>query len=657
MGTYQITGPDGKKYRITGDSPEGAFQALQQHLGNQTEQPEAQSGGATGMADAFGRGIANSTTLGFADELGAGARWLGGKILPWRDEVTWDQALDEVRGSDKAVAEANPGSSLAGNVTGALGLGAGLAKGGLSLSANAIERGAGLGRVAAASAGEGALLGGISGFGSGEGVDDRIGQAGQGLFIGGGLGAAVPLAVAGGGKVAKTVTAPIMARLMPERYSADAIGKALQRSGRTPDQVADIMQGAIEDGQRGYTAMDAMGHAGQRLASTIARNPHDERQAFVDFLRNRQAGAGERLSNAIAEGFDAFDTAAQRAGRMAADRTSNANRLYGAARRDAGAVDIGKAISKIDETLNPGVSGIFNPRDKIANDSIEGALARVRSMITDGRSNLTDFNAVFRAKLDIDDMIERAVGQGAGNRAHYLEQVQQQIDDALADASPSYAKARDAFARASREIDAVDLGKAASRPSSRADDNIAAFEKMTPREQAAHRVGYADPLISRIESTSLSPTTNKARVLQTPKLEQEFQAFAAPGKSDQLGRRIGREQRMFDTANAALGGSKTADNLADAADMAQYDPSILSAFATGGVRGAVMHGIGRAASEMSGTPASVAQRIARAMMEADPEVARQILTQGAKKVQGNEKLRALIGTMLTTGGASGAGRL
>lgn len=69
-----------------------------------------------------------------------------------------------------------------------------------------------------------------------------------------------------------------------------------------------------------------------------------------------------------------------------------------------------------------------------------------------------------------------------------------------------------------------------------------------------------------------------------------------------------------------------------------------------------MQGIGRAASELSGTPPSVAQRIARAMMESDPEVARQILMQGVEKVRSNDQLRALIGTMLTTGGASGAGR-
>jgi len=45
----------------------------------------------------------------------------------------------------------------------------------------------------------------------------------------------------------------------------------------------------------------------------------------------------------------------------------------------------------------------------------------------------------------------------------------------------------------------------------------------------------------------------------------------APG-NDLLQRRLGREMTMFETRNAALGGSKTADNLADA-DALGIDPS------------------------------------------------------------------------------------
>jgi hypothetical protein len=33
MATFQITGPDGKKYRVSGENAEGAHAALMEHLG------------------------------------------------------------------------------------------------------------------------------------------------------------------------------------------------------------------------------------------------------------------------------------------------------------------------------------------------------------------------------------------------------------------------------------------------------------------------------------------------------------------------------------------------------------------------------------------------------------------------------------------------
>lgn len=43
---------------------------------------------------------------------------------------------------------------------------------------------------------------------------------------------------------------------------------------------------------------------GERLMSTSARVPHDNRQPLAEALMARQAGQGERLANNLAEGFD-----------------------------------------------------------------------------------------------------------------------------------------------------------------------------------------------------------------------------------------------------------------------------------------------------------------------------------------------------------------
>lgn len=131
-------------------------------------------GGVTGAIDAFGRGLVDFPSFGFADEVGAGARWLGGKVLPWRSNVTYDEALEEVRGQDKAVAEAHPAASLAGQVTGAFALPMKAA-------------GSTLGAV-----GQGMGVGAAYGFGSGEGgFKDRVKSAGVGSLMGGAAGGAV----------------------------------------------------------------------------------------------------------------------------------------------------------------------------------------------------------------------------------------------------------------------------------------------------------------------------------------------------------------------------------------------------------------------------------------------------------------------------------
>lgn len=85
MGTFVITGPDGKKYKVTGDNAEGALQALKKAVGQQPEAvtPAQQAyndlpwyGKAAQAADDTARFLANGMTLGYADKI---AGYLGGE--------------------------------------------------------------------------------------------------------------------------------------------------------------------------------------------------------------------------------------------------------------------------------------------------------------------------------------------------------------------------------------------------------------------------------------------------------------------------------------------------------------------------------------------------------------------------------------------------
>ncbi|TBZ07757.1 hypothetical protein E0H38_29465 [Rhizobium leguminosarum bv. viciae] len=659
--TFDIDAPNDDAVRaavrqLQGQKPAAA--AAPQPLSSPPQPEKSTLEKVTGNINSFGQGIVDMVGMGYADEIGAGIDYAGSHVLPWRDAKTYDQALADTRGEQKQAYEEHPAANIAGKVTGALWGASRLAKAGLSPTANAIKSEAGLGRVTAASAKEGAILGTISGFGNGEdGFVNRLANSGVGLALGAGIGAMAPAAIAGGTQLVKSAAAPLIAPFAPNGYVRDALATALRRAGQTPEGITNNMRAAAADGQDMFNVADAMGYTGERLMSTSARVPHDNRQPLAEALMARQAGQGERLANNLAEGFDTFDTAGRRIADRTAQRAAEANELYPAARANAGPVNVTPVLEEIDRTIRPGVNQMVNPRDRIANDSIEGALTRVRSMLSDGNSQVTDFDTLFRAKLDLDDMIQRAEAQGAGNRAHYLSRVQGLVDQALADASEGYVGARDAFARASRRIEAVDAGSAASRISRRAQDTIPEFEAMPAGEQADFRAGYIDPLIARLEGASSSPTTNKARMLQTPKFEAELPAFAAPERGGQLAYRIAREQTMFRTANAALGNSKTADNLADAADMNQFDPAVIGRLVRGDPIGAITTGLSKALGTLTGQPPSVVERLSRVLMETNPDVALDVLQAGTQQLSRNDQLRARLVSALVESGAAGVPRL
>ena len=78
------------------------------------------------------------------------------------------------------------------------------------------------------------------------------------------------------------------------------------------------------------------------------------RTSVANFLENRQAGQGRRIINALAEEFDAPETAAQVECRLTQGRDEAANAEFGAVRNNANLVDLTRAIARIDETVSPG---------------------------------------------------------------------------------------------------------------------------------------------------------------------------------------------------------------------------------------------------------------------------------------------------------------
>lgn len=574
-------------------------------------------------------GFAQGGTFGLSDEITAALQSL-------RPNLTYDQALAIERGRLDAARATHPVAAYGGEVAG--GVASGLATGG-NFVGSAKTLPSMMGRSALVGAGQGAIYG----YGAGEGgAGNRVKSAALSAAIGGGIGAAAP-AVGQGIKLGyRAVANPIAAALnipSPTR-AARGVYTALKRSGMTAEDVQAALNSAKAEGQGMFTIADALGPSGQGALNGAARTPGAAKQEVVDFLTNRQGGQGDRLGSFLADALGSPDTAVQRAASLTAARGNAANAAYDAARTGAAPADIRGALSVIDDRLRPMSKGMG-----ISGDGIDAILSRYRGRLAvanprKGVSSveLSDFNRVLGVKQDLADEIGKAVRSGENNKARELGKLKDALDAALEQASPAYRTANDEFARASRVIDAIDAGKAATSPRVRAADTVQAFGKMTPEQQAAFRSGYSDPVIGRIEAAA--PGINKARPLLNEKTTTELGAIA--NDPALLGRRIGREDTMFKTANKALGGSQTADNLGDIQDVKGLDAGLIMNLITGQWRQAATQLGGKAVAAMDGRGEATRQLLARSLMSRDINAALQPALAANSKANANSALLSLF---------------
>lgn len=617
MPTFDFTAPDGKSYSIEGPdgaTPAQAFQILQQHLGISSTPPDKYQqaaldeqaklkavGGDTGAG--YTRRLAHGTTLG------ADSTLLAGLETPL--EMIRQGTFSPSEGYNYAKAREDLIMNKARENTGALGTaaevlgggmtGAGLAAGGLT-AGRFLAPGANVIKRALAGAADAGALGGFSGGMEGNGLAERAQNALKGAGTGALLGAGLPLVGAAAGAVASPVISNIRARINPEGYAQSQIARAISESGQAPAALDAAVQQAGREGQGVFNVADAMGIAGQEMLGAAARGAGPGRTAVVNALEGRQGTQGRRISNALAEGFNAPETAAQTEARMTAARGTAADADFGAVRDGSAPVDLVGPLNHLDRIIGTQPGQVLTP----ANDSIEAALTPFRQRLA--RVNPDDFEAVQRIRGDMADAAQSARQGGQGNRARLIGGAVRQLDAAMEAASPGYRQANTNFAQASRNIEAVQTGRQAATRG-RTEDTIPAFQALQPQGQQAFRAGYVDPLIAQTQGAAFG--VNKARPLINDAFQQEA-GVMAPG-NPLMQRRIGREQTMFETRNTALGGSATAKNLAHDTAMS-VSPHLIGQVLTGNVHGAIRSALAAGHNLMTGNTPQVREQIANVLL-------------------------------------------
>jgi hypothetical protein len=402
-----------------------------------------------------------------------------------------------------------------------------------------------------------------------------------------------------------------------------------------PDELGTALMRAAQDGQGMYTAADALGQAGQRRMSGIVRSGGDAAQEVAKFLQQRQLDQPERVASFVSDAYDGSKTAAATRAGLTEARDTAAGINYGAARAGAGPVNLTPTIETIDDLLN--VNPILG-ETALARSDIGQRIQALRGRMQAGGEQLIDFNEVLTLKQELGGQIENL--RNTGKRVPpQLAAVYKSLDAALEASSDGYRLANDSFRDASRTIEAVDEGAAMFSPRARAADTTAQFSAMTPEQQAAARVGYGDQALARVEA-SAGEMTNRARPFTSTKIRTEAPVIA--NNSDLFLRRMDRENTMHGTLGRALGGSRTADNLEDIADIQGFDSGPLVNLLTGQWRAAVQQGLQRSGNALTGMTPETRRIVAQALMARDETAFRKALQQAQTSDARKEVVDAIL---------------
>jgi hypothetical protein len=559
MPSFIITGPDGKKYKVTGADAQGAYNALKRQLGGGSADV-----GSAGLAPDIGASIPDislqSAPVGDASQWSSAKEGMdtltmggqsklnaaGGALVRSAFDVargngwTWgenyDKILQEQRDNQAAYNEENPGRTALGRTAGiALGVARGPAYGKGLLGASAT--GAGYGFIG------GALEDASS-------IEDRTINAlkgtGAGALIGfGGYGAGKVLSK-GAEKVSKAVST----------LNAPAENKAVQEAFDLIQQAggpAVVKQKLKELGPDAVLA-DVLGRSGTAAGRRVANISPKAREVIEEFVGGRKELQNIRLARDV-------ESAARLPNRNTNDVEDlkkaayekvrpTINKAYKAARKAGSDID----LTEFDNIITTPVG---NPAFKQALDNVTSRAARDPSAggnlaVLDETKRILDGWAK-KGFRDSDPM--------ASEYAATAEALRSKIDDLLS--GDEYAIARALRQDAYRGNEAFDLGETLARPNVPIGMPKAAN---SVKPQHVQKVAQAYGATKVGQLLNKNPTEGAYSSMTTPLGRSAYRA-ALRDRSGIVDKALGRE-RQFNVTNKEISGNSS--SMRQLADMAGY---------------------------------------------------------------------------------------
>lgn len=585
---------------------------------------------------AFGVGLQQGPTFGFADELAAFGAGVGGALRPDTTySEQYDRRLAEKR-NELSQAKERPIASIAGELTGAIGAGGGLAKLG----------GATLGKIAATAplrtaAATGAVSGGVYGFGSGEGGGAERLQQGAVSSIAGGL--LAPLGVLAGrgiSKVAGAIKKPgqeaieggaqQIAERMEDAATAVRPATPAQESAATQKVMKAIKRDFPKDYERvldawksgDKTLAEFYGPNITRLAKGAAQYSGGEAQA-KRFFEQETLAAPERMKQAVSKNISAVENYFKTADDIVAAGRSKVAPLYDSAYM---------------ETLNPESSiGKITNVPEVA-DAINKARAQYSSDLTgfpDVSIKVLDY-----AKRVLDDEISAAQRSGAGNYARSRTLIKNELLQIMDDASPDYKAARAKSSDYLTVQSAMDKGKSFMQ----LDPELLkkSVSKMKPDEREAFKIGVGKQIRDLVDKTNEGGNPFN-KVFGNKFQRDRLMAVLSPEEFKGLESGLRAENRLFKMRNEVLGGSPTTSKAMAAAEIAAGGADALQTLATGNIKAVGLSQVKNIiAKAFDGINDRTAEQISRIIYETDPAQKVILLERAVKNPQLTEAEKQIV---------------
>lgn len=575
-------------------------------------QPVPVSSGAT-QAQARGYGLADTLGFGFSDELGSGLgtiiEKIGGDQRPMGD--IYNDILTRGRAQEKAAQEAFPMDYLGGQAVGAvatLPIGGGAAKGAQGLW-QGIRQGVATG----------AGLGGLYGFGSGEGgLPQRVESAGKGALTGGVVGAVLPVA----GSAVQGAYRAVRPSFEPSgKFAARKMVQAAERAGTT---IPAAMQEVNRVGKTNPEIMlaDVLGKSGQRMTRAVINKGGQGAEKLFNTLKDRQAGGGERITSNVQKTLGDPEAYYGNLENALNALKTNAKPIYDAAYSKPinyarFGNDLDAAFARVPKRIQGSVVNAANDLMQMEGVQSQQIMARIADDGSVTFERLPDVRQWDYIKRGIDKIIEGQEGQAAsGGMSQFgrvLSQVKNDLLDTLDKAVPEFKMARKVYSDDLSVKNALEQGRKAINT----DPELItkALQGLDTAAKQMYRAGFARALVSDQVGKVRYGNDAINRVWNTPNQQKRLKAvFGSKAEFDRFAKFAKGEQMMGDTWRTASGNSTSVQQINDLMDAGNPVVEMATQAATNGVRQALVSAVMRWGRTLGGLTESRANQIAEMLM-------------------------------------------